>query len=197
MNNPQLQRSDGASIPLRRGLAAAVLLLALALPACGPGEPTETGPPEQTAERTGGPPAKTGPAGPGEGETIDGSSIRGRTRDGVVLAVAEPLRPELAAALPPGFPDDIPLGNWLTISMVRQLGETDFVLSCFTSYRRDAVSEFFVMQMPQRGWKLVSSSSKPILSVFTFRKDERAVTVMVKKQVMNEDVEFDISYKVN
>jgi hypothetical protein len=77
------------------------------------------------------------------------------------------------------------------------MGETDFVLSCFTSYRRGAVGEFFVRNLPERGWELVSRSTKPILSVFTFRKDERAVTVMVKKQVMNEDVAFDISYKVN
>lgn len=128
---------------------------------------------------------------------MDPSTFKGRERDGAALAVADPLRPELAGALPPFFPDDIPLGNWLSVSSVRQMGETDFVLTCSTSYRRGAVGEFFVRQMPEQGWKLVSRSSKPILSVFTFRKGERAVTVMVKKQVMNQDVAFDLSYKEN
>lgn len=128
---------------------------------------------------------------------MDPSAFQERERDGVALAVEDKLRPELARALPPAFPDDIPLGNWLSISSVRRLGETDFVLSCSTSYRREAVGEFFVRQMPEKGWKLISRSSKPILSVFTFRKGERAVTVMVKKQVMNGDAAFDLSYKAN
>lgn len=174
-----------------------MLVLTLLLPACGSGESTE---PVEAVPQVEQPQARAVKPAPGkgkEGDTMDPGEIKGRSRDGAALAVAKELQPELAAALPPTFPDDIPLGNWLTISSVRQLGETDFVLSCFTSYRRAAVGEFFVRQMPEQGWKLVNRSSNPILSVFTFRKDQRAVTVMVKKQVMNEDVDFDISYKEN
>ncbi len=174
-----------------------LLTLVLFLPACGgSASPESQEAPLKQVDRpkTG---ANTRAARGKDGETMDGSSIKGRQREGTALAVADPLKPELAGVLPPEFPADIPLGNWLAISTVRRLGETDFVLSCSTSYRRSAVGEFFVQHMTEKGWKLVSSSSKPILSVFTFRKDQRAVTVMVKKQVVNEDVAFDISYKAN
>ncbi len=40
-----------------------------------------------------------------------------------------------------------------------------------------------------------SHSSKPILTVDTLRKDQRVVTLMIKKQVYNEDVAYDISCK--
>ncbi len=49
--------------------------------------------------------------------------------------------------------------------------------------------------MKENCWQQTSHSSKPILSVYTFRKDQRVVTLMIKKQVHNEDVAFDISYK--
>jgi hypothetical protein len=179
-----------------------MLTLVLCLPACGGGEsadsPETAGVPVTALTKADRPKtdAKNRAAAKDKnGLTMDGSSIEDRQREGVALAVADPLKPELAGALPPGFPADIPLGNWLSITMVRRLSETDFVLSCSSSYNRSAVGEFFVRQMPMQGWKLVSSSSKPILSVFTFRKDERAVTVMVKKQAMNQDVAFDLSYK--
>lgn len=174
-----------------------LLVLALFMPGCGTGESPEAEEPAEQVEQPKDRAVKAAAQERGTDHTMDPQSIKGRSRDGAALAVAEELKPELAAALPPTFPDDIPLGNWLSISSVRQLGETDFVLGCFTSYRRAAVGEFFVHQMPEQGWKLVSRSSKPILSVFTFRKDQRAVTVMVKKQVMNGDVAFDLSYKAN
>jgi len=208
MKQTHLFRANHVPAVLRCGflavamICALLLLPALLLSACGGGEPSSGDPasgdpaavkaerPEPVAAQT---PRNQRRA----GDTMDPSTFKDRGRDGAALAVADTLRPELAGALPPSFPDDIPLGNWLSVSSVRRLGETDFVLSCSTSYRRGAVGEFFVHHMPENGWKLVNRSSKPILSVFTFRKDERAVTVMVKKQVMNQGVAFDLSYKEN
>ena len=118
-----------------------------------------------------------------------------RSRDGSALAEATELRPELVQVLPVNFPDDIPLGNWMAIHSVRKMGSTDFVVSCSTSYRREAVGEFYARTMKEKGWQQVSHSSRPILTVYTFRKDQRVVTLMIKKQVYNEDVAFDISYK--
>jgi len=130
----------------------------------------------------------------GEPPSPAGSDSR---RDGTALAPADPLRPETADALPPGFPVDIPLGDWLTIGSVRLMGDGGFVIECSAAEPRDAVCAFFAENMPLRGWKPVSHSSKSILSVLSFRKGERVLTVMVKRQVAGEPVAFDLSYKEN
>lgn len=203
---PQLSVIRFQTVPGRRPWARTLVIALLCLPAlllgaCGGGEPAVEPPvSEPEAVEAEQPKAKTTKARRGvirDGDTMDPSALKGRERDGLLLAPADDLRPELASALPPDFPDDIPMGNWLSISSVRRMGETDFVLSCLTIHRREAVGEFFVHQMPEQGWKLVSRSRKPILSVFTFRKDQRVVTVMVKKQVMHQDVAFDLSYKAS
>lgn len=122
----------------------------------------------------------------------------GRLRDGGAPTAADLLRPEVAGALPTGFPGDIPLGDWVAVEAVRLMGDDGFVLECTAAgQQRDAVCEFFTGKMPLHGWKPVSDSRKTMLSVLSFRKDGRAVTVMVKRQAVGEPVAFDLSYKEN
>jgi len=185
-------------------LAVLSCLLALAvLSACGGEEPGES--PRAGDQQPGMEAAARSPESPArqrrrESDLMDPKDVEeleGRKRDGDVLAVTDPLPPDLVRRLPPAFPEDIPLGTWVSVEAVRLLGQTDFVLSSTTPYHRDAVGEFFVRNMPGRGWTLANRSAKPILSVYTFKKDNRAVTVMIKKQVAGESAAFDLSYKVN
>jgi hypothetical protein len=178
-----------------------LLPVLLLLAACGGGEPTDAPPAEARQVLAETPAPEAGPAARKQRRESDylpaaeAEKMVGRQRDGFVLAVADPLPPDLARLLPPAFPEDIPLGTWVSVEAVRLFGQDDFVISCTAPYRRDAVGEFFIRTMPGQGWTLANRSDKQILSVYTFKKGDRAVTVMVKKQVGEEDASFDLSYK--
>lgn len=103
--------------------------------------------------------------------------------------------PGFGAELPAGFPEDVPLADYMIVVGVTQVRD-DMMISLHAPGRTVAeVSDWFENELTAAGWQLSGASKLPRGAILPFSKGTRRCGITITDFVLNSSAEMDHDIK--